>query len=168
MVMGNNILTYEELKTLINQDEGILNSRPLNNSDSTDVDYLTPGHFLIGAPLKSFPETNLTDIPQNRLKFWRLCVQMQQHFWQKWYQDYLTQFQNRPKWRKSLPNLQEEMVALVKEYNVASFRLSTSRNIKTIPGKDGKVRVVEVKTKNGTYLRSVPKIAVLPINNKDI
>ncbi|XP_072375526.1 uncharacterized protein [Diabrotica undecimpunctata] len=129
--MGNNTLTYEEFITLIIQVEGILNSRPLIpiNSDSTDLDYLTLGRFLIGAPLTSFPETNLTEIPQNRLKFWRLCVQMQQHFWQKWYQDYLTQLQNRPKWRTSLPNLQEGMLVLVKEDNVASF----SNNYKNYP-----------------------------------
>jgi len=37
------------------------------------------------------------------------------------------------------------------------------RITKVIRGKDNKVRVVEVKTQSGNYLRSITKIAVLPI-----
>lgn len=164
-IMGNNVLTYEELNTLIIQIEGILNSRPLtpiSNDPSDDLDYLTPGHFLIGSRIDSFPEPDLIQVPQNRLKFWRVCTQMQQHFWQRWHRDYLTQCQNRPKWKKDLPNLKEGMLVLLKDENVPSFKWRVARITKVIPGKDEKVRVVEVRTQNGTYLRSVTKIAVLP------
>ncbi|KAJ8972337.1 hypothetical protein NQ314_000213 [Rhamnusium bicolor] len=97
------------------------------------------------------------------LKFWKMCTQMQQHFWQKWHQDYLVQLQNRPKWQKEVPNVQENMLVLVKEENLSPLNWSMARIVRVIPGKDNKVRVVEVKTKNGTYLRSIRKIAVLPI-----
>ncbi|XP_072375121.1 uncharacterized protein [Diabrotica undecimpunctata] len=163
-VMGTNELTYEQFNTLIVQVEGILNSRPLMamSQDPTNLEYLTPGHFLIGAPITSFPEPDITEVPKNRIKFWNLCTQMQQHFWKKWHQDYLTQLQNRPKWKNKLPNLKEDMLVLLKEDNIPSFKWALARITKVIPGKDKMVRVVEVKTKNGTYVRSVTKVAVLP------
>lgn len=166
-VMGGTELTYEQFNTLIIQVEGILNSRPLValSQDPSDLDYLTPGHFLIGAAITSFPEPDLSEIPSNRLKFWRLCVQMQQHFWSKWHCDYLTQLQNRPKWREASPNLREGMLVILKEDNVPSFKWPMARITKTVPGKDGKVRVVEVKTQKGVYLRSVTKVAILPIDD---
>lgn len=166
-VIGSNELIYEQFNTLIIQVEGILNSRPLIalSQDPSDLDYLTPGHFLTGAPITSFPEPDLTEIPQNRLKFWRLCVQMQQHFWKKWYHDYLTQLQSRPKWRNVMPNLKEGMLVILREDNVPSYKWPMARIVKVIPGKDNKVRVVEVKTQKGVYLRSVTKVAVLPIDD---
>ncbi|XP_062532954.1 uncharacterized protein LOC134201723 [Bombyx mori] len=35
-----------------------------------DLSYLTPGHFLTGAPLNCIPEQDFTNIPENRLSFW--------------------------------------------------------------------------------------------------
>lgn len=165
-VMGTNTqFTYEQFNTIIVQVEGILNSRPITqmSNDPSDLTYLTPGHFLIGAPITSFPEPDLTTVPENRLKFWRLCTQVQQHFWKRWHKDYLTQLQNRQKWRKDLPNVKDGMLVLLKEDNVPSLKWPMARIIKVISGKDNKVRVVKVKTANGEYLRSITKIAVLPI-----
>lgn len=56
-ITGTTPLTYEELYTLLVQIEACLNSRPLcpMSNDGTDLQVLTPGHFLIGAPLTSLP-----------------------------------------------------------------------------------------------------------------
>ncbi|GFU19104.1 integrase catalytic domain-containing protein [Trichonephila clavipes] len=57
----------EELTTLVAQIEAVLNSRPLCplSADPADLQPLTPGHFLVGAPLLGIPEpsellTNIT------------------------------------------------------------------------------------------------------------
>ncbi|GFX61116.1 integrase catalytic domain-containing protein [Trichonephila clavipes] len=69
-VLGETILTFEELTTLLRtQIEGLLNSRPLsyvNDSDIECISTLTPSHFLTGDVLLSVPEelpsTSTTEI----------------------------------------------------------------------------------------------------------
>ncbi|GBN00176.1 hypothetical protein AVEN_206044-1 [Araneus ventricosus] len=71
--VGNLKLTIEEFLTVVNQIEGVLNSRPLIplSSDPNDFLTLTPGHFLIGRPISSIPEPQLVNVPNNRLSSWQ-------------------------------------------------------------------------------------------------
>ena len=66
-IIGEALLTYEELTTLLVQIEAILNSRPLSalSDDPSDLAALTPGHFLVGSALTAVPEPSLQDIPIN-------------------------------------------------------------------------------------------------------
>jgi len=91
-------LKYQELETLLIQIEAILNSRLLTpiSSDPSDLTPLTPGHFLIGSvTLTWYPEPSLEIIPTNHLLRWQHIEQMRQHFWQRWIQEYLHQWQQR-------------------------------------------------------------------------
>ncbi|XP_035231019.1 uncharacterized protein LOC118202908 [Stegodyphus dumicola] len=56
------ILTFENFTTLAIQIKACLNSRALTllSSDPQDLEPLTPGLFLIGAPVTSFPEKGST------------------------------------------------------------------------------------------------------------
>ncbi|GFY23512.1 integrase catalytic domain-containing protein [Trichonephila clavipes] len=95
--MGNFNLTIEEFLTVVNQVEGILNSRPLIplSSDPNDFSSLTPGHFLIGRPINFIPESKITDIPDNRLSRWPQVQKINQIIWKKWPRDYLNNLQQR-------------------------------------------------------------------------
>ncbi|KAF2882391.1 hypothetical protein ILUMI_23761 [Ignelater luminosus] len=68
-VIGDSILTMEEMYTLLMQIETCLNSRPLTllSYDPMDLQALTSGHFLIRAPLDSVLEADLTSIPPSHL-----------------------------------------------------------------------------------------------------
>ncbi|XP_033222655.1 uncharacterized protein LOC117176509 [Belonocnema kinseyi] len=68
-VAGNNVLTVEEFYTLLVQEEGLPNSRPLTPlfSDPNDFSPLTPAHFLIGRPINSVADPDLSHLPENRL-----------------------------------------------------------------------------------------------------
>lgn len=56
-VMDNHHFFFEEFTTALCRVEAVLNSRPLTplSSDPADLDYLSPGHFLIGQPLLAVP-----------------------------------------------------------------------------------------------------------------
>jgi hypothetical protein len=95
--ISNAKLTYEEFLTIVNQIEGILNSRPISplSSDVSDYEPLTPGHFLIGRPINSIPEPSLINEAENRLARWQNLTKMVQHIWKRWTTDYLNHLQQR-------------------------------------------------------------------------
>lgn len=80
--VGNRILSFEQMTTVLSQVEAILNSRPLCpiSTDPKDLTYLTPGHFLIGQALTPFPERDVQEIPDNRLKIHELCSKVVSSF----------------------------------------------------------------------------------------
>ncbi|GFU94462.1 reverse transcriptase domain-containing protein [Trichonephila clavipes] len=107
--IGNFNLTIEEFLTVVNQVEGILNSRPLIplSSDTNDFSSLTPGHFLIGRPINSIPESKINDIPDNQLSRWQQVQKINQIIWEKWSRDYLNNLQQRGKWKFEKSNIQK-------------------------------------------------------------
>ncbi|XP_043277806.1 uncharacterized protein [Venturia canescens] len=85
-IVGDTILTYEEMTTVLNQIEAILNSRPLCplSDDPDDLTALTPGHFLIGEPLITIPEPSLALIKISRMSIWQLTSHIVAKFWNQW------------------------------------------------------------------------------------
>lgn len=84
-IVGTVALTFEELQTVLCEIEAILNSRPLIplSTDPNDLNYISPGHFLVGDALNSLPCHDLTDVNTNRLTRWQLIEQLRQHFWKR-------------------------------------------------------------------------------------
>lgn len=166
-VIGKALLTYEQLNTVLVEIEGVLNSRPLTavTSDPNDFSYLSPGHFLTGAPLNTIPEHGLAS-SKSLLQFWSTTVSMKQNFWKFWSKHYLTMLQSRPKWRDSMPNVTMGSLVILRNDNAAPLHWPMARITNLFPGKDGKVRAVEVQTANGhRHNRSITKICVLPLDN---
>lgn len=98
--IGSIALTFEELYTVLNRIEACLNSRPLFplSSDPSDLNVLTPGHFLVGGSLTCLPDKDVANVPTNRLRRWQLVTQLTQQIWQRWSREYLSQLQGRTKW----------------------------------------------------------------------
>ncbi|KAG5900261.1 hypothetical protein JTB14_000788 [Gonioctena quinquepunctata] len=78
-VVGEQLVTYEEIYTVLTQIQAILNLGPIS-SDPNDVSALTPGNFLTLAPLNSLPDEDLTDIKMGRLGRWQIVQKIQQSF----------------------------------------------------------------------------------------
>lgn len=45
---------------------------------------LTPGYFLVGESLMCSPKRDVTNVPQNRLRQFKLMQAAMQIFWEKW------------------------------------------------------------------------------------
>lgn len=159
-VLGDTILTYEELLTLLTQIEGMMNSRPLCQSNN-DLDALTPGHFLIGHSLSLMPDPDLTHVKQNTLSRWEHLQQMGQHFWRRWQTEYLLSLQQRHKWKTKTNNLKMNDIVLIMDDTLPPSKWLIGRVIQLHPGKDLAVRVVTLKTQFGTMKRPISKISCL-------
>lgn len=120
------------------------------------------GHFLIGTSLSAYPEKDLSIIPDNRLKRWERCTKVQQSFWSRWTKDYLNLLQNRPKWLTPMKDLAVNDVVLLKEDNTKPLNWPLARVIEILPSKDGRIRLVKIKTKNSILTRNITKLCPLP------
>lgn len=166
-VVGLQVLTFEEMLTVLNKVEAVLNSRPLCalSSDPTEVDVLTPGHFITGGPLVSLPEIPLTDTYLPPKERWQLLQKMTQSFWKIWQRDYLHTLQQRCKWFKDQVNVQVGDIVTIVEQNLPPLEWRFGRVVELHPGSDGVVRVVTLRTAKGLLRRPVVKICPLPTSN---
>ncbi|XP_062537982.1 uncharacterized protein LOC134206294 [Armigeres subalbatus] len=165
-VVGNVNLAYEDLLTLLAQVEMCLNSRPLTPipEDPTDLDVLTPGHFLVGSNLQAVPESNWKETADNRLDHWDRTQKHLQQIWSRWYPEYLQQLQSRATKGCNPPvTIEVGAIVIIKEDNVPPANWPLGKIVKLHPGKDGIVRVVTLKTANANeVVRAVARIALLP------
>ena len=165
-VCGSAVLNFEELATLLCQIEACLNSRPLCplTSELSDLESLTPGHFLVGAPLLSLPEKDPT--PSMCLKSrWSLLQNLRSQFWAKWSKDYLQTLQAKSKWAVSGSQFHIGDLVLLKRDNVPPpLKWTLARIVKVFPGNDGIIRVVKLKTAHGEVTRPVCKVCPLENN----
>jgi hypothetical protein len=164
-ILGDASVTYEEFYTLLTRIEACLNSRPLIplSQDPNDLEALTPGHFLIGAPLTAPYESDVTDRNTNGLTRWQRITQLQQYFWKWWQKEYLSQLQTRPRGQQHQhPNVDVGALVVLIEDNLPPLQWRLGRVVHVHPGSDGVVRVVSVKTVSGTYKRAVKKLCIIP------
>lgn len=163
-VIGEQILTYEELNTVLVEIEALLNSRPLCplSSDPNDFTALTPGHFLMNEAPVRLPEVNLTEISVHRLSRWELVQRIQQHFWKRWHNEYLNTLQQRQKWISKPSNLNVGRLVLVKDETQPPLRWRLGRVESVVTSADGIVRAANVRVQNGILSRPVVKLCPLP------
>ena len=168
-VIGEALLTFEEMTTLLTQIEACLNSRPLCplTDDPTDLSALTPAHFLIGQSTLTVPEPSTLEIPASRLNRWQLLRQMYEHFWHRWSSEYLHELQYRPKWRARLPEPKIGDLCLVRLDFQPPCKWPLARITDVRPGADGLTRVVHLKTASSSLLRPISKISLLPSNEEN-
>ncbi|XP_041449955.1 uncharacterized protein LOC121404484 [Drosophila obscura] len=84
--IGTSVLEFEELQ------------------NPADLDVLTPAHFLNGGPPASFAEPDVTQLKFDRLNGWQRVSYLQQIFWSRWKEEYITSLQQRSKWRTPKPS----------------------------------------------------------------
>ncbi len=164
-VVGEVKLTFQEMHTVLSQIEACLNSRPfvpVNHPDDDGIETLTPGHFLICQPLMALPDPAISYQSISLLRRWHLCQSLVRHFWKRWSLEYLSTLQRISKWQRPVHNVAVGDVVVLIEDGMVPTQWPLARILKTYPGTDGVIRVVDIKTSKGLYRRPVHKIAVLP------
>lgn len=159
-------LTYEEVSTILVQIEVCLNSRPLTSvlTDNEGIEVLTPGHFLIGQPLMAVPDppsSYNTCASITLLRRWQLCQSIVRQFWSRWSSEYLINLNRLHKWRCPSRSIEVGDVVIIREDNTSPTQWPLARVIKIHKGKDGYVRVVDLKTLKGEYRCPVSKVVLL-------
>ena len=154
----------ETLLTVMVEAEGIVNSRPLTfvSSDSDDDEGLTPNHFLLGTSGLNPPLGEFTERDMSLRKQWRIAQRLTDCFWKRWVKEYRPVLVKRNKWHHSQnsPISLGSLVLLVDE-NMPRGVWLKGIVTRIFPGKDGTIRVVNVKTKLGEFRRPVAKLCII-------
>ena len=137
------------------------------SSDPNDLQPLTPGHFLIGGPLTSFPQMDFKDVTPNRLSAWQHAQKLRHHFWNRWQKEYLQYLTVRSKWHSSSSqSIELGTMVIIKEDNLAPLQWKLGRIAAAHPGPDGIIRVATMKTDTGEYKRCIKKLCPLPVESR--
>ena len=159
-IMQDRILTDPQLSTLFTEVENIVNSRPLTHisDDINDLRALTPNHVLLGLHRNwgYVADTSTNDV--NSRKKWRQVQAARQCFWSQWKKQYLPTLTKRSKWKTNTHNVKVGELVILDDDSSKRRHWPLARVTKATPSKDGVVRVVEVRTKEGTYTRPVTKL----------
>ena len=163
-ILGNRRLTDEILTTVFCLVEQSLNARPLipASADATDLDALTPNHFLLGTAGSSLPSHSNCDF-DHRKRYARAQA-YSDAIWNRWLKEYVPTLNRRSKWcTQSNRQLKTgDLVWIVEPTNPRGY-YPLARVIKLHFGSDAVARSAEVKTTSGNLVRPVVKLApVLP------
>ncbi|XP_018359796.1 PREDICTED: uncharacterized protein LOC108759039 [Trachymyrmex cornetzi] len=150
--------------------EALLNSRPLTplSSDPHDLSPLTPAHFLIGRTFNSVADPDLSHLKQSRLSNWQRIQQLQQNWWKRWSKEYISELQQKTKWKTPFPALAVNTLVLLKEDHLPPAKWRLGRIMEVHPGSDGIPKVASIKTSTGTVRRAFNKLCPLLQDEADV
>ena len=176
--LGRCLLTLDQLATLTAEVEGMINTRPLTYVDDDDVSSfspLTPSHFLCGGRTATGFQTDSDeeDGPETpAAKVTRMWKRQQIQLdvaWKVWEDEYLpalreaSMSQHRQS-RSSIsrtPTVGEVVVIQETGQPRGSWRLG--RVVEILPGVDGQVRAVKLKTAKSKAVLSRPISKLYPL-----
>lgn len=145
--------------------ESVLNSRPLTTTANQEV--LTPGHFLrVHYGNLQSNAIGLPDIAAHTLaEIYAISKAVVEKFWNMWHLEYLTNLPKVVRNCNTTSDIKLGTLVLLRE-DPPRPRLQWPMGIisKIFPGRDGRVRMVEVRTHTGRYLRPIQRIHKLEMD----
>ena len=94
---------------------------------------------------------------------WKAAQRLTDIFWKKWSKEYLQNILLSQKWQKDNRSIAAGDVVIVVNPNGPRNLWPKGIVLKTFPSRDGRVRIVDVKTSTGVYRRPVTKIIKLDV-----
>ncbi|CAG7833295.1 unnamed protein product [Allacma fusca] len=155
----------ETLSTFMAETEFSVNSHPLTHVsvDPTDEEALTPNHFLLGSSGGVYPPGVFVH-GEGIKSQWRQAQILSDHFWKRWTHEYLPELTRRTKWHRNVKPIEVNDLVILIDDCMPRNHWPKGRVVSVFPGADGRVQLVEVKTKNGIYKRPVSKCCLLDIS----
>ena len=170
-VVGCHKLTFEEFYTLLKQVESCLNSRPLIplTDDPSDNQFLSPSIILTQSNSYITPEPNYLNTKIPPLQRYMQIQQMLQDWWRQWSLEYLQTLQERHKWKQAKKDIGIDDIVLISDEAMPPAKWPLARVIKCYKGKDGLIRVVDLKTSTSVLKRPIHKLILLEkLNNEEV
>ena len=91
---------------------------------------------------------------------------MRNHFWARWSKEYLHTLQQRAKWHQPRENIKTDDIVVISDPALLNHgRWTLGRVVAHHPGRDGLVRLANVRTQHGEYTRPVTKLCKLPVSH---
>lgn len=161
-IVGSQVLDDERLHTVFCEAETVVNGRPITpvSEDPDDLEALTPSHLLrvgahthlpLGGPLNE----------EAYRKRWKHAQFLADQFWKRWLREYLPMLRQRQSNHKPCRNLRKDDLVIVTGETMPRNQWQLGRVVEAIPGDDGLVRQVRVKTARNVLSRPVNKLCYL-------
>lgn len=167
-VIKKSVLTYQEMETVLCDCESVVNSRPLTYISEGDSEptSITPSLFIQDIRESGMPELEVIECTDLRKKL-QHRAKVKQDFRERFRSEYLGLLQSRT---KNVKNRDIKIGDIVMIGNDNSKRMDwpMGRVIGAFPGKDGKTRLVRVKTATGECMRPVQRLYPLLENDVEI
>ncbi|CAL1286305.1 unnamed protein product [Larinioides sclopetarius] len=167
--LGRAIFTYEELLTILCECEKVVNSRPLTylSEDMLDLAAITPAMFLFERSTAEVKDLDMRDANHFRKRL-RFRAKMMEELRKRFRIEYLGQLIQRQKQNPQSLNISEGDIVLIGDDVKKRLLWPLARVIELIPGKDGLVRTVKLKTKSCTLIRPIQRVFPLELSVNDL
>ncbi|GFY07953.1 transposable element Tcb2 transposase [Trichonephila clavipes] len=166
--LGNAIFTTEELQTVLCDCESVINSRPLTHlsENPDDLVPLSPAMFLVKNRNLDVPDIDYRDTVnlRKRVRYRQKLLNDLRHRFRKEYLGLLIQNKNK---KGPLSEVRLGEIVLIGDDIKKRMHWPLAKVIRLIPGKDGKIRTVELKTRTGTMLRPIQRVYPLEVQSTE-
>ena len=175
-VLGQALLSFEELSCVVVELEAIINDRPLSYvpGEINQLEVLTPNHLLYGRKLRSFPkeETNWEEIYKDPSygqkeqveKRYQYIAKVCSDLWKRWEHEYLTTLRETHRTGKqhdSWPRKGD--IVLIRDEGPRN-RWKMGEVIELNTGPDSIPRVATVRTAQSQLIRPIVKLYPLELH----
>ena len=160
-VSGKQSLKDDRLRTVLCIVEQLLNNRTLTDvcSDVSDLQPLTPNHFLIGQFNVNWPNALFSGTPVSYRKLFHDQHSILVSVRNRWMNEYLPTLQQRNRWaKKELDEIKKGDLVWITDTHTHPFNFTLGRVEKVCRSDDQIVGLALIKTTLGSYKRPVTKI----------